>query len=425
MTAYLFGLLIVLFVLSVPIAASLGFSSILTLQIDGQPLIVVAQKVFEGLDKFSLMAVPFFILAGSLMQSGGIARRLMNFANVLVGWIRGGLGAATVLATMFFSTLSGSSSATTAAIGSITIPNMVKKGYPKPIATALVASSGELGVIIPPSLSLIMYGLVANVSIGSLFLAGIIPGIIIGSSLMLTIYVVAKIKGFDEGERPNAKAWLKQLWATFKDAIWALLMPIIILGGIYTGLFTPTEAAVVAVVYGFIIGYFVYRELTLKEVLNVLSKSAVTSGILLLIVGFASIFGYILTINQVPHMIANALMEVTDNAIIFLMLVNVMVLITGMFMETLASIIILAPILAPVAAQFGIDPIHFGLIMVVNLAIGMVTPPVAVNLFVACQVANLRIDQIIRPVLIFLAVLIVDLLLITYLPGLSLWLPSL
>lgn len=425
MTAYLFGLLIVLFVLSVPIAASLGFSSILTLQIDGQPLIVVAQKVFEGLDKFSLMAVPFFILAGSLMQSGGIARRLMNFANVLVGWIRGGLGAATVLATMFFSTLSGSSSATTAAIGSITIPNMVKKGYPKPIATALVASSGELGVIIPPSLSLIMYGLVANVSIGSLFLAGIIPGIIIGSSLMLTIYVVAKIKGFDEGERPNAKAWLKQLWATFKDAIWALLMPIIILGGIYTGLFTPTEAAVVAVVYGFIIGYFVYRELTLKEVLNVLSKSAVTSGILLLIVGFASIFGYILTINQVPHMIANALMEVTDNAIIFLMLVNVMVLITGMFMETLAAIIILAPILAPVAAQFGIDPIHFGLIMVVNLAIGMVTPPVAVNLFVACQVANLRIDQIIRPVLIFLAVLIVDLLLITYLPGLSLWLPSL
>lgn len=425
MTAYLFGLLIVLFVLSVPIAASLGFSSILTLQIDGQPLIVVAQKVFEGLDKFSLMAVPFFILAGSLMQSGGIARRLMNFANVLVGWIRGGLGAATVLATMFFSTLSGSSSATTAAIGSITIPNMVKKGYPKPIATALVASSGELGVIIPPSLSLIMYGLVANVSIGSLFLAGIIPGIIIGSSLMLTIYVVAKIKGFDEGERPNAKAWLKQLWTTFKDAIWALLMPIIILGGIYTGLFTPTEAAVVAVVYGFIIGYFVYRELTLKEVLNVLSKSAVTSGILLLIVGFASIFGYILTINQVPHMIANALMEVTDNAIIFLMLVNVMVLITGMFMETLASIIILAPILAPVAAQFGIDPIHFGLIMVVNLAIGMVTPPVAVNLFVACQVANLRIDQIIRPVLIFLAVLIVDLLLITYLPGLSLWLPSL
>ena len=425
MTAYLFGLLIVLFVLSVPIAASLGFSSILTLQIDGQPLIVVAQKVFEGLDKFSLMAVPFFILAGSLMQSGGIARRLMNFANVLVGWIRGGLGAATVLATMFFSTLSGSSSATTAAIGSITIPNMVKKGYPKPIATALVASSGELGVIIPPSLSLIMYGLVANVSIGSLFLAGIIPGILIGFSLMLTIYVVAKIKGFDEGERPNAKAWLKQLWATFKDAIWALLMPIIILGGIYTGLFTPTEAAVVAVVYGFIIGYFVYRELTLKEVLNVLSKSAVTSGILLLIVGFASIFGYILTINQVPHMIANALMEVTDNPIIFLMLVNVMVLITGMFMETLASIIILAPILAPVAAQFGIDPIHFGLIMVVNLAIGMVTPPVAVNLFVACQVANLRIDQIIRPVLIFLAVLIVDLLLITYLPGLSLWLPSL
>lgn len=425
MIGYLFIILLVLFVLSVPIAASLGLSSILTLQISGQPLIIFAQKVFESLDKFSLMAVPFFILAGSLMQSGGIARRLMNLANALVGWIRGGLGIATILATMFFSTLSGSSSATTAAIGSITIPSMTKKGYPKPYATALVASSGELGVIIPPSLSLIMYGLVANVSIGSLFLAGIIPGILIGLSLMLTIFFVAKIKGFDKGERVDKSVWSKQLWVAFKDSIWALLMPIIILGGIYSGLFTPTEAAVVAVVYGGIIGLFIYRELTLKELLNVLSSSAVTSGILLLIVGVASIFGYILTINQVPHLVANALMEFTESPFIFLILVNIIVLITGMFMETLASIIIMAPILTPVALQFGIDPIHFGMIMVVNLAIGMVTPPVAVNLFVACQVANLRMDQIIRPVLVFLGVLVVDLLLITYLPALSMWIPSL
>ncbi|MCM3759167.1 TRAP transporter large permease [Alkalihalobacillus oceani] len=425
MTLKLFLLLGVLFIVGVPIAISLGLSSIFLLQLEGKGIGVVAQKVFEGLDKFSLMAVPFFILAGALMQKGGIARRLLALANVLVGWFRGGLGAASVLTTMFFSTMSGSSSATTAAIGSVMIPSMEKKGYPRNFATALTAASGELGVIIPPSISMIVYGLVANVSIGGLFLAGIIPGILIGLSLMITVSIVAKIKGFDEVTKIDKGSWFKELWRAFKDAFWALLMPIIILGGIYFGLFTPTEAAVVAVVYGFIVGFFIYREIKLKDIADIFGKAAITTGIILLLVGFASIFGYILTINQVPHMVAESIAQISDSPVVFLLLVNILLFITGMFMETLASIIILGPILAPIAIQFGVDPIHFGIIMVVNLAIGMVTPPVGVNLFVACQIARLRIDQLFRPLAIFLAVLITNVLLITYLPILTLWLPNL
>jgi len=421
----LITILLLLFALSVPVAVSLGFSSIITMQIDGMPLIVGVQKVFESLDKFALMAVPFFIIAGSVMQFGGIARRLINFANAFVGWLTGGLGAATVLGTMFFSTMSGSSSATTAAIGSITIPHMEKKGYPKNFAAALVAAAGELGSIIPPSLNMIVYGLVANVSIGSMFIAGIIPGVLIGISLMVTVVIVSRLKGYDPGTRIDRKIWAKELWVTFKDAIWALLMPVIILGGIYSGFFTPTEAAVVAVVYGIVIGFFVYRELTMKDLMKILSRSAITTSILMIIVGFASIFGYILTINRVPHALANTLSGITDSPIIFLLIVNILVLIIGMFLETMAALIILAPILAPVAVQFGIDPLHFGVIILINLAVGMVTPPIAVNLFVASEVANIRLDQIVRPILIFLVVLIVDLILITYIPALSTWLPTL
>lgn len=414
-----------LFILSVPVGAALGLSSIWALQLDGTSLSIVGQKVFEGIDKTVLLAIPFFILAGSVMQSGGIAKRLMKLANALVGWFRGGLGSATVLSTMFFSALSGSSAATTAAIGSVTIPEMVKKGYHKNYATALVAASGELGGIIPPATVMILYGFVANVSIGSLFIAGILPGILIGISLMITIIIVARIKGFDDKITVEKGAWLKELWVSFKDAFWALMMPVVILGGIYLGYFTPTEAAVVAVFYGIIISLFVYREIRLRDLLGIFSKAAVTSSIILLIVGFSAIFGYILTINQIPHAVGNLITQVTENPMVFLLLANIVLLIAGMFMEAAASILILSPILTPVAAQFGIDPIHFGVIMVVNLAIGTVTPPVAVNLFLACQIANLRVEKVIRPALLFVAVLIIDLLLVTYLPQISLWLPSL
>lgn len=419
MVNILFIVMAILFVLSVPIAISLGFSSIFALSYQGLPLVTVAQSIFESLDSFTLMAVPFFILAGNLMQSSGISRRLINLANALVGWVRGGLGSVAVLTSMFFATMSGSSSATTAAVGTTLIPAMEKKGYPRNFATAITASSGELGVIIPPSIPLIVYGLVANVSIGSLFIAGILPGIFIGISLMITIAIISRLRGFDDVTKITPKQWFLDVWKAFKDAFFALLMPVIILGGIYSGFFTPTESSVVAVVYGFIIGAFVYKELKMKDVMKILTNSAIATSIIMLIVGFSSGFAYILTMNQVPHHVAQYIGEIAPGPVAFLLLVNIVLFITGMFIETLPALIILGPILAPVAIQFGIDPVHFGIIMVCNLAVGMVTPPVGVNLFVACQIANIRIGQLMRPLLIFLAVLVFDVLLLSYIPKIS------
>ncbi|GAX88558.1 TRAP transporter large permease [Effusibacillus lacus] len=424
MISTLFISLLIFLLISVPIAVCLGFSSLVALQVKDLPLITLAQSVFESLDSFPLMAIPFFILAGNLMQTGGMSRRLIRLANVLVGWFRGGLGSVAVLTAMFFSTISGSSAATTAAIGSTLIPEMGKKGYPKPFATATCASAGELGVIIPPSIPMVVYGLVANVSIGSLFMAGFIPGILIGLSLILTIIIVARVKGFDIVNRSSKRQWLKDLWIAFTDSFLALVMPVIILGGIYKGVFTPTEAAVIAVVYGFIIGMFVYREIKWKDLMPILGKSAVSTSIIMLIVAYASIFGYILTVEEVPQKLGKAIAQFSDNPIVFLLLVNIFLFITGTLMEALVTIIIVAPILAPIAVQFGIDPVHFGIIMVVNVAIGMLTPPVAVNLVVACQIANLKMSQLTRPVLLFLGVLTLDVLIISYVPSLSLWLPS-
>jgi C4-dicarboxylate transporter DctM subunit len=414
------GGIFVLFSLAVPIAVTLGILAFWGLMNSGIPVIAGIQSAFESLDSFSLMAVPFYILAGNIMQAGGISERLVALANSLIGWVRGGLGAAAVLTSMFFATISGSSSATTAAIGSITIPAMVRKGYPKTFASAAVASAGELGVIIPPSLPMIIYALVMNISAADLFLAGVIPGLLIGFSLMATIIVAANVKGFDTVTRLTPAEWLGGIRDALKGAGPALLMPVVILGGIYSGAFTPTEAAVVAAVYGFIVSVFVYKQLKPADILQVLIKSALTSAGLLLIVAFASAFGFFLTINQIPHHVGAWISSVAGSAVMFLLLVNILLFIVGMFMETLAAIIILAPILGPVAAQYGIDPIHFGLIMIVNLATGMVTPPVGVNLFVVCEVANVRIDQLIKPLLLFLAVLVVNILVVTYVPSLSL-----
>ncbi|NYT78939.1 TRAP transporter large permease [Alcaligenaceae bacterium] len=402
-----------------PIMTALGLSAALALQSGERPLLIVVQMAYQSLDSFSLMAVPFFILAGHLMQSGGIARRLVRLANALVGWIRGGLGAVAVLTSMLFATVSGSSSATTAAVGSVLIPEMERKGYPKSFAASITASSGELGAIIPPSIPMIVYALTANVSVGSLFIAGILPGLIVTLSLILTVCVIARIKGFDEVSKVNLSEWITELCVAFREAVLALMMPVIILGGIYGGLFTATEASCIAVLYGLVLGLFVYKEITYKNLLVIFSRAAVMSAIILLIVAFAAVFAYLLTINQVPQRVAVLLGSVTDSPIVFLLLVNVMLFIAGMFIEALAAILIIVPILAPISIGFGIDPIHFGIIVIMNLAVGMVTPPVGVNLFVVCEVAQLKMHQLARHLIIFLGVLVADIILITYVPAIS------
>lgn len=402
-----------------PIMTALGLSAAMALQSGDKSLLIVAQMAFQSLDSFSLMAVPFFILAGHLMQSGGVARRLVQLANAFVGWIRGGLGAVAVLTSLLFATVSGSSSATTAAIGSVLIPEMEKKGYPRSFAASIAASSGELGAIIPPSIPMVVYALTANVSVGALFIAGILPGLLIALSLILTVCAIASIKGCDEVRAVSLKDWTKGVLVALRDATLALMMPVIILGGIYGGLFTPTEASCVAVLYGLALGMFVYKEITLGNLLGIFGRAAVMSAIILLIVAFAAVFAYLLTINQVPQRVAAMLGSITTSPIVFLLLVNGMLFIVGMFIEALAAILIIVPILAPISVSFGIDPVHFGMIVITNLAVGMVTPPVGVNLFVVCEVAQLKMHQLARYLVVFLAVLIIDILIISYVPALS------
>lgn len=421
MAAVMFISLLILLLLSVPVALSLGLASSFALLSDGSmPLLVVVQRMFAALDSFPLMAIPFFILAGALMETGGISRRLVNFANSLVGGMTGGLAVVTVVTAMFFSAISGSSAATTAAIGSILIPAMVKKKYDIGFAGATTAVSGELGVIIPPSIPMIIFGISAGVSMTDLFIAGFLPGILIGGSLILLVWLLAKKRGY-EGEK--GITWGMRAKA-FKEASLALLMPVIILGGIYGGIFTPTEAAVVAVVYAFIIGVFVYREVTWRNLVEIFSKSAITTSIIMIIIANAGMFGWILTREQVPQKVAAFFTAFSDSPIVFLALVNVLLLFVGMFFETSASIIILAPLLTPIAIALGIDPVHFGMIMIINLAMGMVTPPVGVNLFVACQVANIKLERLTKALIPFFIVLVLNILIVTYIPAISTWLPS-
>lgn len=414
--------LVVFMIFSMPIAVALGLSSLLAMSYKGQPLMMLASSSFESLDSFSLLAVPFFILAGNLMQRGGIARRLVNLAQVIVGWITGGLGAVVVLTSMFFATMSGSSSATAAAIGSMLIPEMEKKGYPRHFAAAITASSGELGVIIPPSIPMIIYATSVGISIGDLFIAGILPGVIVALTLIATVHLISKQHNYDTGTRVDLRRWAASFGLAMRDAVFAIFMPILILGGIYGGWFTPTEASVIAVIYGVFVGIYIYRELKWGDLLDIFGRAALISSVVMLLVAFAAIFAYILTVNQVPQKVGASIAAFSQDPIIFLILVNILLFIVGMFMETLASIMILGPLLGPVATQYGIDPVHFGVIMIVNLAVGMVTPPVGINLFIVCQVARVKMEQLMRPLFIFLLVLICDVFIISYLPSLSLFL---
>lgn len=418
MMTLLFVILILLFVINVPIAVALGLSSIIIFGISNDiPLLILPQKMFAALDSFPLMAAPFFILAGKLMEHGGISHRLVDFAKSLVGSLKGGLAHVSILSCMLFAALSGSASATTAAVGAILISSMVKAGYDRNFSAAIQAAGGTTGIIIPPSVPLVLYGVSAGTSISALFIAGILPGILIGLSLMLVAYIISYIKGYGSD---SGKANFADISRSFRRSFLALIMPVIILGGIYGGIFTPTEASVVAVVYGFIIGVFVYKELSLKVMRKILVEASITSSVILLIISTASIFGMLLTREQVPQSVANLFLTSDMSPILIILLINLFLLLVGTFMETIASIIILTPILLPVVMSIGMDPIHFGIIMIVNLSIGLITPPVGMCLFVAAQVGETKYEQVIKAIWPFLLMMIINVLIITFIPVLSL-----
>jgi tripartite ATP-independent transporter DctM subunit len=416
MPATMLMTMVVAFALSISVAVAIGLASLVGAYQANLNFLAVVKEMFSSINKFPLAAIPFFILAGNLMESGGISRRLVEFAKSIVGGVQGGLAATCVLTCMIFAAVSGSSVATTFAIGAILIPALIKHGYPTNYAAALQATSAELGVIIPPSIPMILYGVSAEVSIGELFIAGFGPGLLIGFALMAFVIVYARWKGYGKGDHVGR---LPFLLATRKAAL-ALLMPVIILGGIYGGVFTPTEASVVAVFYALIVGVLVYRETKVADLPLVLRKSVVSSAVILFIIANAGLFSYLITRAGIPEMIGALLVDVLQTPALFLLGVNIALFIIGMFIETSASIIVLAPILAPVAQHFGIDPVHFGIIMVVNLALGMITPPFGVNLFAACTVARISLDQIVTRLIPFVLVIFGCLMLITYLPWISL-----
>lgn len=421
MPVTMFTTMLLAFMLSISVAVSIGIASIVGAWQADLNFLAVVKEMFAAINKFPLAAIPFFILAGNLMESGGISTRLVDFAKSIVGGVQGGLGATCVLTCMIFAAVSGSSVATTFAIGAILIPALIKHGYPTNYAAALQATAAELGVIIPPSIPMILYGVSAEVSIGELFISGFGPGLLIGVALMGFVIVYARIKGYGKGDKEGK---LPFLLATRK-AILALFMPVIILGGIYGGVFTPTEASVVAVFYAFIVGVFVYRETRFSDLPRVLKKSVISSAVIMFIIANAGLFSYLITRAGVPDRIAAFLVEILQSPVLFLLGVNAALFVIGMFIETSASIIVLAPILAPVAVHFGIDPVHFGIIMVVNLALGMITPPFGVNLFAACTVARISLDQIIPRLLPFVLVILVCLMAITFMPFISIGLRDL
>ncbi len=414
-------LFIVLFLLSVPIAAAIGIASLPVIVEAGTSIMYVAQRLFAALDSFTLLAIPFFILAGTLMESGGISRRIIHFANACVGNNYGGLAIVTIVAAMFFAAVSGSGSATTAALGSILIPAMVKKGYNVEFASATTATASQIGVIIPPSIPMVLYCVGTNNSIGTLFIAGFIPGIMIGLSLILYAKFTCRARGYAGDRKYSAGEKLH----AFREAIWALVMPVIILGGIYSGMFTPTESAAVACIYAVIVALFVYRELKWKDLPRVFLKASVTVAVVMIILSTAGLFSAVLTYEKVPQMVTGFFLSIVSNPYTFLLIINVLLFFCGMFFDGGPVMIILAPILAPVAVSMGVDPIHFGIIMVVNSALGQITPPFGVNLFVASQVAGIKMESMIRDLLPYMAIVVADVFLLTYIPQISLFLPKL
>jgi C4-dicarboxylate transporter DctM subunit len=421
MTSAMVLTMVLCFALTVSVAVSIGLAALVGIQVSNVNMLIAVKEMFSSINKFPLAAIPFFILAGNLMETGGISRRLVEFAKSIVGGVQGGLPMTCVLTCMIFAAVSGSSVATTFAIGAILIPALIKHGYPTNWAAALQATSAELGVVIPPSIPMILYGVAAEVSIGELFIAGFGPGLLIGGALMLFVWLWCKRKGWGHGDGEGRLS----LGRATLQAGWALLMPVIILGGIYGGIFTPTEASAVAVFYALVVGVVIYREIRPADLVTILKKSVISSSVIMFVIANAGLFAYLITRAGVPEAIGLWLKDVLQSPAIFLLGVNAALFVIGMFIETSAAIIVLAPILAPVAQFFGVDPVHFGIVMVVNLALGMITPPFGVNLFAACTVARVSLDRIVTQLVPFVLVVLGCLMVITYVPQIALFLRDL
>jgi C4-dicarboxylate transporter, DctM subunit len=421
-TTALFVMLFAFMLMGMPVAVALGLSSLVTILVFGHDsLASLSLKLYETSEHFTLLAIPYFILSGVFMTTGGVAKRMIRFAIACVGHVRGGLAIASVLACMLFAAVSGSSPATVVAVGSIVIAGMVRAGYPLPFAAGVVCNAGTLGILIPPSIVMVVYGAATETSVGKLFMAGVVPGIVLGLMLMTAIYVLARIKNLPRQPR----ATLKEVLVSGRDSVWGLMLIVIILGGIYGGIFTPTEAAAVAAVYAFLIAVFVYRDIGFARVPAVLVEASKVTVMLMFIIANALLFAHVLTTERIPQAIAEQIVAWGMPGWAFLVVVNLLLLVAGAFMEPTGIILILAPILFPIATQLGIDPVHLGIIMVVNLEIGMVTPPVGLNLFVTAGITKMSIGQVVHAALPWLAVLLAFLVLITYVPPITLALPNL
>ncbi|MFA6505869.1 MAG: TRAP transporter large permease [Treponemataceae bacterium] len=416
------GLFMLLALLGVPVAYALCLSSSFILFSHLHvPQVMVSQIMYTGIDSFSFLAVPFFMLAGNFMSAGGVTKRLVNFAQALVGSFTGGLAQVVCVAGMFFAAISGSSAATTAAIGTTMIAEMEKKGYSREFATGVVASAGTVGIVIPPSITMVVYGVVAGVSIGDLFVGGFAPGILMGVSMMFVSWLISRKKGW-VGE---GKFSFKAVVVSFFDSFFALMTPVIIIGGIYSGIFTPTEAAAVAAVYGLVVGIFVYKELKLKDLPNIIYKAGISTTIIMFIVGAANVFGWLITNMQVAQKVAQVFLGFSDSRIVFMLVLNVLLLIAGTMVNASSAIVILTPILLPIAIKLGIDPVFFGVLATVNLAIGCITPPVGLDLFVASAITKVPVEKVVKAVMPFLGILLVDLVILSVFPQIILFLPNL
>lgn len=419
----LFVAFFVFLFLNIPIAICLGSAAVISMGLGSNvPLTAIPQAMFSATNSFSLMAIPFFILAGNVMATGGISKRLVNFANLIVGGIRGGLAIASIFASMIFAAISGSCPATTAAIGSIMVPEMDKDGYGSDFASATVAAAGTVGQVIPPSVPMVTYCVLAGCSVGTLFMAGIGPGVLMG----LAMAIIARIYSVKHNILPRKeKKTLKNALHIFIDSFWAIMMPVIILGGIYSGIFTPTESAAVAVIYGLLVGFFVYKDLKLKDLIRILNDSAAGTAVIMLIMATAGAFSWILTSERIPQIIANALLGFTQNKYILLFMFNIILLIAGCFLNPSAAVILLTPILLPVLTAVGCSPYLIGIVMIVNLAVGQITPPVGSCLYVACNIGHVKLEPLVKSIMPYMITLILVIFAITYIEPISLTLPKL